>query len=123
MLACRALLFSGARVMAFCGGAWTTPAMWVPCLPPASGAALVAGVPDLFVLHRGCADMIEIKAEDGVLSNARRSIAAAVLAAGGHVGVACDVDEALACLDAWDILSGPGAAWECRGVSSTLSAA
>jgi hypothetical protein len=45
----------------------------------------------------------EIKAEDRVLSDTQRSVAAAVLAAGGHVGVARDVDEALACLDAWGI--------------------
>jgi hypothetical protein len=36
---------------------------------------IVAGVSDLFVLHRGIAHMIEIKAEDGVLSDAQRPVA------------------------------------------------
>jgi hypothetical protein len=60
-------------------------------------------VPDLFVLHRGIAHMVEIKTEVGVLSDAQRAVAAAVLAAGGHVGVARNAEEALACLDAWGI--------------------
>jgi hypothetical protein len=47
--------------------------------------------------------MIESKTEAGVLSDAQRSVAAAMLAASGHVGVARDADEALACLDAWGI--------------------
>jgi hypothetical protein len=38
-----------------------------------------------------------------VLSDAQGSVAAAVLAAGGHVGVARDAEEALACLDGWGI--------------------
>jgi len=67
------------------------------------GRGIVAGVPDLFVLHRGIAYMIEIKTEAGVLSDAQRSVATAVLAAGGHVGIARDDEEALACLDAWGI--------------------
>jgi hypothetical protein len=61
-------------------------------------------VPDLFVLHRGIAHMIEIKTPAGVLSDAQRSAAAAMLVAGGHVGVARDAEAALACLDAWGIL-------------------
>jgi hypothetical protein len=61
---------------------------------------IVAGVPDLFVLHRGIAHVIEIKTEDGVRSDAQRSVAAAVLAAGRHVGVPRDADEARAFLDA-----------------------
>jgi hypothetical protein len=60
-------------------------------------------VPDLFVLHRGLADMVEIKTEAGVLSDAQRAVAAAVLAAGRHVSVARDADEALGCLDAWGV--------------------
>ena len=33
------------------------------------GRGIVAGVPDLFVLHRGIAHMVEIKTEDGQLSD------------------------------------------------------
>jgi hypothetical protein len=70
------------------------------------GRGIVAGVPDLFVLHRGIAHMIEIKTPAGVLSDAQRMVAIAVLAAGRHVGVARNADEALACLDAWGIPPG-----------------
>jgi hypothetical protein len=67
------------------------------------GRGIVAGIPDIFVLHRGIAHMVEIKAEDGELSDAQRSVAAAVLASGGHVGVARDAAEVLTCLDEWQI--------------------
>ena len=67
------------------------------------GRGVVAGIPDTFVLFRGLAYVIEIKAEDGVLSDAQRSIIAAVLASGGRAGVCRDATEVLACLDAWDI--------------------
>ena len=71
-------------------------------LAPASGAALSRAC-RTFVLHRGIAHMLEVKADDGVLSDAQRAVAAALLAARGHVGVARDAEEALACLDAWGI--------------------
>jgi len=64
---------------------------------------VIAGIPDLFVLHRGKAHMLEIKAADGVLSNAQQAVAAAVLAGGGLVGVVRTAAEALGCLDAWRI--------------------
>ena len=53
--------------------------------------------------HCRVAYMVEIKTPAGVLSDAQRAVATAVLAAGGHFGVARDADEALACLDAWGI--------------------
>jgi hypothetical protein len=43
------------------------------------------------------------KTEAGVLSDAQRSVAAAVLASGGRVGVVRDADEMLGLLDAWGI--------------------
>ena len=64
---------------------------------------IIAGIPDIFVLYRGRAHMVEIKAEDGSLSLAQQSVAAAVLASGGHVGVARDSAEVLTCLDEWQI--------------------
>jgi hypothetical protein len=51
------------------------------------GRGIVAGVPDLFVLHRGVAHMIEIKTQAGELSDPQWSVMAAVLASGGRVGV------------------------------------
>ena len=67
------------------------------------GRGIIAGILDMFVLHVGRAHMIEIKAEDGRLNDAQRSVAAAVLAAGGRVGVVRDENETLACLDRWQI--------------------
>jgi hypothetical protein len=60
-------------------------------------------VPDLFVLHRGIAHMVEIKAPAGVLSDPQQSVMSAVLASGGRVGVARNADEMLGLLDAWGI--------------------
>lgn len=67
------------------------------------GRGIVAGVPDLFVCWRGRAHMIEIKTAVGEMSDAQRSVAAAVLASGGAFGVVRDADETLACLDRWGI--------------------
>jgi hypothetical protein len=67
------------------------------------GRGIIAGIPDTFVLWRGLTHLIEIKAEDGELNDAQRSVIAAVLASGGRVGVARDWREVLACLDQWDI--------------------
>lgn len=64
---------------------------------------IIAGIADTFILHRGRSHFIEIKADDGELSAAQRSVATAVLVAGGRVGIARDASEALMCLDEWDI--------------------
>lgn len=64
---------------------------------------IIAGVPDVFVLYAGRAYFVEIKAEDGVLSDAQQSVASAVLAARGLFGVARSADEMLALLDGWSI--------------------
>ena len=60
-------------------------------------------MPDLFVLHRGIAHMIEIKTQAGELSDPQQSVMAAVLASGGRVGVVRDAEEMLGLLDAWGI--------------------
>ena len=67
------------------------------------GRGIVAGVPDLFVLHRGVVHMIEVKTPAGKLSNPQQSVMAAVLASGGRVGVVRDAEEMLGLLDAWGI--------------------
>lgn len=64
---------------------------------------LCAGVADLFLLHCGKAHFIEIKTDIGVLSDAQRSVCAAVIASGGKVGVVRDATEVMGCLDAWAI--------------------
>ena len=67
------------------------------------GRGIVAGVPDLFVLHRGIAHMVEIKTADGELSDPQQSVMSAVLASGGRVGMVRNADEMLRLLDAWGI--------------------
>ena len=44
------------------GGAWTTPAVRAPHLGVRTGSGIAAGFPDTFILRRGIAHMIEIKA-------------------------------------------------------------
>jgi hypothetical protein len=66
------------------------------------GRGIVSGVPDLLVLHRGIAHVVEIKTPAGELSDPQQSVAA-VLASGGRVGVVRDADEMLGLLDAWGI--------------------
>jgi hypothetical protein len=67
------------------------------------GRGIIAGIPDLFVLCGGLAGFIEIKTGAGVLSQSQRAVIAAVLGAGGRVGVARDAATTLACLDGWRI--------------------
>lgn len=63
----------------------------------------IAGVADIEILHRGAAYFLEIKADDGELSDAQRDFANAVLCAACCYGVARNVAEVLACLDRWGI--------------------
>jgi hypothetical protein len=67
------------------------------------GRGVVAGAPDLFVLHRGIVHMVEVKTPAGELSDPQRSVMSAVLAGGGRVGVVRDAEEMLGLLDAWGI--------------------
>jgi hypothetical protein len=67
------------------------------------GRGTVAGVPDLFVLYRGIAHMVEVKTPAGELSDPHQSVMSAVLAGGGRVGVVRDAEEMLGLLDAWGI--------------------
>ena len=67
------------------------------------GRGIISGIPDTFVLHRGRTHFIEIKADDGELSDPQRSVATAVVVAGGRVGVARSAGEVLLILDEWDI--------------------
>lgn len=67
------------------------------------GRGIIAGIPDTLLLHRGNAFLIEIKTEDGTVSDAQRGVLAAVLAASGRVAVARDAYEVLGLLDVWNI--------------------
>ena len=67
------------------------------------GRGIIAGIPDTFILWSGLAFFVEVKTQDGILSDAQQSVMAAVLASGGRVGVVRDAYETLGCLDAWGI--------------------
>lgn len=64
---------------------------------------VVAGIPDLVILYRGVAHWIELKAVDGFLSEVQRTVAASILLAHSHFGVARSVEEVLELLDCWEI--------------------
>ena len=64
---------------------------------------IIAGIPDLFLLWRGRAYFVEIKATDGGLSAPQQAVMSAILAGGGHAGVACSDLDVLRLLDAWHI--------------------
>lgn len=67
------------------------------------GRGIVAGIWDVFVLYRGRAHHVEIKADDGELTDAQQSVGSSVLFAGGRCGVARTADEMLDLLDRWGI--------------------
>lgn len=67
------------------------------------GRGICAGIFDMFLLHRGQAYFIEIKTAIGSLSLSQQSVCAALLVAGGKVGVVRDAAETIAMIDAWAI--------------------
>jgi len=64
---------------------------------------IIAGVFDIFILHRGMSYMLEIKTTIGEMSEPQRSVCSAVLASGGRVGVVRDADETIRMIDDWAI--------------------
>jgi hypothetical protein len=67
------------------------------------GRGIIAGIPDLLIIHLGAAFVIEIKTEDGTVSDAQQGVLTAVLAARGRVAVARDASEVIGILDYWKI--------------------
>jgi len=63
----------------------------------------IAGVPDMQVLFLGLAFFIELKAEDGILSDAQQSVATDICLGGARYGVARNAEEVLVLLDTWEI--------------------
>jgi len=63
----------------------------------------IPGLPDIFLLHDGTAHFMEVKAQDGEMSWPQRTLAAAVIGAGGRIAVVRDASAAIACLDSWQI--------------------
>jgi len=67
------------------------------------GRGIPPGIFDMVLLYQGRAFWIELKSRDGALSDPQRSMAATLLLSGCRIGVARDVEEVLACMDAWQI--------------------
>jgi len=73
----------------------------VPGIRTARGC--IAGVPDMVVLYRGSAYFLELKADDGSLTDTQEVVGTAILMAGARYGVVRNAAEALQHLDAWEI--------------------
>ena len=67
------------------------------------GRGIPPGIFDMVVLYQGRAFWIELKSRDGVLSDPQRSMAATLLLSGCRIGVACDSNDVLRCLEEWGI--------------------
>jgi hypothetical protein len=68
------------------------------------GLGVVAGVPDLLLIHRGQLYGLELKAEAGRLTDVQLDVHAKMKRAGAVVATAHGVDAALKQLAAWDLL-------------------
>ena len=67
------------------------------------GRGVIAGIADMWLLYRGRAYMIEIKADDGIISVPQREMAIAAVSVGCRYGIARNPDEALRLVDEWAI--------------------
>lgn len=65
---------------------------------------VVAGVPDLILIRGGYVYALELKTQQGRLSPAQKTMHARLIEAGAMVATAHDVDEAIAQLEAWELL-------------------
>src|SRR5215471_17267398 len=70
------------------------------------GLGVVAGVPDVIAIHNGRVFAMELKAEGGRATDKQLACIAALREAGAIVAVAESIDRALACMEAWGLLSG-----------------
>lgn len=64
----------------------------------------VAGVPDIICIFVGQCYALELKAERGRVTDVQRVVHERLREAGAHVAVAHGIDEALAQLEAWNLL-------------------
>jgi hypothetical protein len=67
---------------------------------------VVAGVPDVFIVHNGRCFALELKAEGGRATEKQLACIAALREAGAFTCIAEGLDRALACLEAWGLLKG-----------------
>jgi hypothetical protein len=70
------------------------------------GLGVVAGVPDVIVIHQGRGYALELKAEGGRATDKQLATIASMEAAGAFTCIAEGLDRALAVLEGWGILRG-----------------
>jgi hypothetical protein len=70
------------------------------------GLGVVAGVPDIVIVHEGRCYALELKAEGGRATPKQLEAIAAMEAAGAFTAIAEGLDRALSCLEAWGLLKG-----------------
>jgi hypothetical protein len=70
------------------------------------GLGVVAGVPDVIVIHAGRCYALEIKAPGGRATPKQLAAIAAMEAAGAYTCIAENLDRALEVLERWQILRG-----------------
>jgi hypothetical protein len=70
------------------------------------GQGVVAGVPDLLLIHGGRVYGLELKSANGRTTDVQRETHARMREAGAIVSTAWGLDEALAQLDQWQLLRG-----------------
>jgi hypothetical protein len=70
------------------------------------GLGVVAGVPDVIVVHNGRCFALELKAEGGRATDKQLACIAALREAGAFTCIAPGLDRALACLEGWGLLVG-----------------
>jgi VRR-NUC domain len=73
------------------------------------GCGVRAGVPDLIACRGGRFYALELKTNNGKLSDAQEQVLAALREAGSEVAVAYGLDAALAQLERWQLLRGVAA--------------
>jgi len=70
------------------------------------GMGVVAGVPDVIVIHQGRVYALELKAPGGRATDKQLATIAALEAAGAFTCIAEGLDRAMACLERWGLLKG-----------------
>lgn len=65
---------------------------------------MIAGVPDLLILHQGRIHALELKAPGGRLTPSQRLVMERMRDCGASVAAAFSLDEALVTLECWGIL-------------------
>lgn len=68
------------------------------------GLGVMAGLPDVMVIHRGNLYCLELKREGGRASEIQLQVISELSNAGAFTAIAEGLDRALACLSAWGLL-------------------